>query len=280
MSACVTRTGTRPPARRTLRRAAAFARVVTRAMASGERIADPEVLRASARSALDALGVRLETDGARLGVRAAPPAPGAPEPGTLVVANHISWLDVVALLAVEPVTVLAKREIAGWPVVGPVVRRAGTRFIDRDSLRSLPGTVGELAALLRTGRSVMVFPEGVTRCSGTGGRFRRAVFEAALDAGAPVRPVTVGYRQHGVPSTVAAFVGEDDFGASLRRVLAADGLTVRLRAHNPVLPVPGVDDRRSLAERAQRAVRAADPAGAGPRPVRERPRTVPRERAG
>ncbi|MZE78380.1 hypothetical protein GTY57_15615, partial [Streptomyces sp. SID5475] len=138
----------------------------------------PEVLRGRARALLDALGVRLEIpDGTVLSAPGGRGARGEPAPGTLVVANHVSWLDAVALLAVEPVTLLAKREVGDWPVLGPMVRRAGTRFIDRGSLRGLPGTVEALAGLLRAGRSVAVFPEGITHCSAPGGRFRPAAFQ-------------------------------------------------------------------------------------------------------
>ncbi|KAA6224378.1 1-acyl-sn-glycerol-3-phosphate acyltransferase [Streptomyces albofaciens JCM 4342] len=202
--------------------------------------------------------------------RAAPaPAPGRgplsvprpPDgPGTLIVADHISWLDVLTLLAVEPVTVLAKREIGRWPLLGPLARKAGTRFIDREGLRTLPHVVAELAGLLREGRSVLVFPQGTTWCSAAAGRFRRATFQAAVDAGAPVRPVTVAYAQHGMPSTVAAFLGDEGFGRSLHRVAAAGGLTVRVTVHPPLEPA---GDRRVLAERAQHVIRAGEPPAHG-----------------
>ncbi|MFJ4637418.1 lysophospholipid acyltransferase family protein [Streptomyces hygroscopicus] len=247
---CVTHAAERVPATRVARRAAVFGRSVVDALLCGRRIAEPGTLRARAAALLDALGVRLEvTGGTTLS------APGGT--GTLIVANHISWLDVIALLAVEPVVMLAKREIAGWPLVGPLATRAGTLYIDRASLRELPCTVREMAARLRAGRSVMVFPQGITWCAGTGGSFRRATFQAALDAGAPVRPVTLDYVQHTTPTTVAAFVGEDDFGASLRRVLRADGLTVRVAVHRPLRPEHGSDDRRALAARAQATVSGA-----------------------
>ncbi|MFF7156044.1 1-acyl-sn-glycerol-3-phosphate acyltransferase [Streptomyces sp. NPDC008139] len=61
-----------------------------------------------------------------------------------------------------PATLLAKREVGRWPVVGTLVQRAGTRFIDRENARRLPYTVRELAELLRSGESVVVFPEGTT----------------------------------------------------------------------------------------------------------------------
>ncbi|MFK8846257.1 lysophospholipid acyltransferase family protein [Streptomyces sp. Ac-502] len=166
----------------------------------------------------------------------------------------MSWLDIPALLAVEPVTLLAKREIGDWPLVGALARRAGTRFIDRDNPRHLPATVASLADLLRSGRSVAAFPQATTWCSVAYGAFRRATFQAALDAGAPVRPVTIAYEQQGLPSTVAGFLGDEEFLSSVRRVVGARGLTVRVTVHPPLLPHSGAHDRRALAERARAAV--------------------------
>ncbi|MBL1112066.1 1-acyl-sn-glycerol-3-phosphate acyltransferase [Streptomyces sp. 110] len=244
---CVAHAADRVPATRVARRAAVFGRAVLGALVSGRRIAEPETLRARAAALLDSLGIRLEVAG-----DSTLSAPGTT--GTLIVANHISWIDIIALLSIEPVVMLAKREIAGWPLIGPMVTRAGTLYIDRDSLRELPATVREMAARLRDGQSVMAFPQGITWCAGTGGSFRRATFQAALDAGAPVRPVTLDYVQHGAPTTVAAFVGEDDFGHSLRRVIRADGLTVRVNVHRPLRPMRDVDDRRRVAAQAQATV--------------------------
>ncbi|MEW1753682.1 lysophospholipid acyltransferase family protein [Streptomyces angustmyceticus] len=248
----------RVTAPRVARRGAAFARSVRRALTDGERMADPVRLRAHAASLLDALGVRVE------GPAALTAGDG---PGTLVVVNHISWLDILALLAVEPVTLLAKREVGAWPVVGGLARRAGTHFIDRTSPRRLRHTVQEVSELLGSGRSVAVFPQATTWCTADRGGFRRATFQAALDAGAPVRPVTLDYTQQGTPSTVAAFCGEDTFAASLRRVLAARALTVRVTAHPLLTTADGCPDRRELARRAARAVLGGRPeAGSVERP--------------
>ncbi len=247
---CVAHSAARVSAGRVAGRTAAFTRSLLGALLRAGRMSEPGELRARAAAVLDALEVRLEVRGGPLSV------PG--RTGTLVVANHVSWLDILALLAVEPVTMLAKREVGGWPVVGALARRAGTLFIDRGSLRGLPDTVSTVSGRLRAGRSVMAFPQGVTWCAGTGGRFRRATFQAAIDAGAPVRPVTLEYVQHGVPTTVTAFVGDDDFGSSLRRVLGAGGLGVRVLIHEPLPTLPGADDRRSLAIRAQDAVGGAE----------------------
>ncbi|WP_329139135.1 1-acyl-sn-glycerol-3-phosphate acyltransferase [Streptomyces sp. NBC_01476] len=229
----------------TLRRYAAFAATLAGAAAAGKRLGEGAELQARARSLMADLGVGLS--GAEDGLA----VPGT-RTGTLIVANHISWLDVLALLATQPATLLAKREVGQWPVVGTLVRRAGTRFIDREGLRGLPETVRELGALLRSGESVIVFPEGTTWCSVPGGPFRRATFQAAIDADAPVRPVTVTYLRHEVPTTLPAFVGEGTFAASFRRVAGTRGLSVRITAHAPLRPAG--HDRRSLAALAQAAV--------------------------
>ncbi|MFK4070644.1 lysophospholipid acyltransferase family protein [Streptomyces sp. NPDC029674] len=252
-ASCAADPDPRVPLGELARRYAALTYSLTRAVARGDRLAEPAALRAEARAVLGALGVGLEVAGDdRLSVRGA-------AVGTLVVANHISWLDVIALLAVEPVSVLAKREVGQWPVIGALARRAGTRFIDRDgSPRELPGIVAELREALRGGASVVVFPQATTWCSASGGRFRRAVFQAAVDAGAPVRPATVEYRQSGAPSTAAAFLGTEEFTASLRRVAGARELGGRVTVHAPMWGT----DRRELAAAARRAV-----LGAGATPV-------------
>ncbi|WP_371530445.1 1-acyl-sn-glycerol-3-phosphate acyltransferase [Streptomyces sp. NBC_01283] len=246
--ACVTRSAPEVPPGELARRYAALAYEIGVSVAQGERLAEPRALRTRARGILGALGVRLEAGPERLTVTGARPG----SPGTLIVANHISWLDVVSLLAVEPVTVLAKREVGRWPVVGGLARRAGSQFIDRDGLRQLPRVVAELASTLRSGRSVLVFPQATTWCSVAGGRFRRATFQAAADAGAPVRPVTIRYYRHGVRSTTAAFLGDETFGASLHRVARARELAVRVTPHAPLRG----SDRRELAAAAQAAVGA------------------------
>ncbi|MFI1742490.1 lysophospholipid acyltransferase family protein [Streptomyces sioyaensis] len=262
---CAAHAVPRVPATVVARRGAVFAHTVRRALTDGTRLADPVRLRGHAAALLDALGIRIE------GAAALSAGDG---PGTLVVANHISWLDILALLAVEPVTLLAKREVGGWPVVGGLARRAGTHFIDRTNPRRLPDSVRQVTELLGSGRSVAVFPQATTWCTAEQGAFRRATFQAALDAGAPVRPVTLDYTQQGLPSTVAAFCGDDTFAGSLRRVLAARGLTIRVTAHPALTAADGDLDRRELAALAERAVRGCRPslspaaASAAAEPVR------------
>ncbi|HVW43488.1 MAG TPA: 1-acyl-sn-glycerol-3-phosphate acyltransferase [Amycolatopsis sp.] len=204
-------------------------------------------LREPARRLLEKLEVSLAANTDRLSV------PG--DRGTLIVANHISWLDIVAALAVEPTAFLAKHDVRRWPVIGSLAARHGTVFVDRHEMRRLPQVVAGLAGALRSGRSVVVFPEGTTWCGRCGqGVFRRAAFQAAIDAGAPIRPVTLEYDQGGEPSTAAAFVGDDPLLASLGRVTRARDLRIRLTAQ-PAFAADG--DRRELAARARKCISQA-----------------------
>ncbi|MHA6627586.1 lysophospholipid acyltransferase family protein [Pseudonocardia sichuanensis] len=174
--------------------------------------------------------------------------------GELLAVNHLSWIEVLAVGSLRPVSPVAKREMGDWPVIGGVARRAGALFVDRAGLRGLPGTVAATAAALRTGADVAVFPEGTTWCGAAAGPFRRAVFQAAIDAGAPVRPVAAVLRgPDGVPAPAAAFVGEQTLWDSLRQVLRMPTLDCELTVL-PALP-PGAD-RRELARRAGEAVAA------------------------
>ncbi|MEW2167373.1 lysophospholipid acyltransferase family protein [Streptomyces sp. NPDC007084] len=185
------------------------------------------------------------------GVRTRITGGAPPTGGLLMVANHVSWLDIPLLAAVRPARMLAKSEVRGWPVAGGIAARGGTLFIDRDRLRALPGTVERIAAALRAGAAVVAFPEGSTWCGRAQGRYRRAVFQAALDAGTPVQPVRVRYRSaEGTPSTAPAFVGEDPLLTSLWRVVSARGLVAEVDVRPPLTP-DAHPDRRSLAGAAQ-----------------------------
>ncbi|MFD5467236.1 lysophospholipid acyltransferase family protein [Kitasatospora sp. NPDC127059] len=179
--------------------------------------------------------------------------------GALVVANHVSWLDIPLLAAGRPGRSLAKTEVRRWPVLGPLVAWGGTVFLDRDRLRTLPDTVATVAEVLRSGHPVIVFPEGSTWCGRDSGRFRPALFQAAVEAGAFVQPVTIRYRlADGRPTSAPAFIGDEGLLTSLARVVAVRGLVADV-TFLPPIPPPGPQPtragaRRELARAAQAAV--------------------------
>jgi 1-acyl-sn-glycerol-3-phosphate acyltransferase len=176
--------------------------------------------------------------------------------GALVVNNHISWLDIIAVNAVRPMRALAKKEIASWPVLGTLVSRGGSIFLDRERLSTLPATMAELAAVLRSGALVNVTPEGTTWCGLASGPFTTATFQAAIDGGVPVRPVALRYRlADGRETSWPAFIGPESLIASLRRVAALRGLVLDVHVCPEI--APGPRDRRELAALAESAVHSA-----------------------
>lgn len=208
---------------------------------------------------LSALGVRVEVH--------APAVAWPRGAGRLVVSNHISWLDDLALLTAVPGVPVAKAEVATWPVVGRLLRRADGIFLDRARLRVLPGVVAGVAERLRRGGTVLVHPEGTTSCGARLDRFRPALFQAAVDAAAPVCPVAIRYRTGADTATaVPGYVAGDSLLRSIRRILAARDLVVEIH----LLPAlrPDRADRRTLAALAEYAVaevvESRAPSGAHP----------------
>lgn len=207
--------------------------------------AGPALRRGYCRLVLAALGVRVRVTG----------GPVRNLSGVLIASNHVSWADVFVVGAVAPGTFVAKAEMVGWPALGRLARWLQVIPIERGNLRRLPAVVGVVAERLRAGKTVVAFPEGTTWCGLAHGRFAPALFQAAIDAGRPVQPLRVSYRQRdGRPSTAAAYIGEDTLGASLRRLLTARRTVVRV--HVGALQLPG-GDRRALAARTQAQVLGA-----------------------
>jgi len=196
------------------------------------------------RGVLLAMGIRLVVHGTI-------PGPGR---GALVVNNHTSWLDIVAVNAVRPMRAVAKRDIASWPVLGWLVSSAGSVYVDREGLRSLPDTVTRLADALRAGSMVNVTPEGTTWCGLTHGRFRPAMFQAAIDGGVPVLPVALRFRLvTGTVTTAPSFIGADTIVDSVRRTAGLRGLVLEVHVRDEIAPGRAAD-RHELAALAEHAV--------------------------
>ncbi|MEZ5209732.1 1-acyl-sn-glycerol-3-phosphate acyltransferase [Gordonia sp. PP30] len=171
--------------------------------------------------------------------------------GALVVANHISFLDVFAVAVVSPARFVAKREVLAMGAVSPLLRCFGVLAVSRGALRQLPAVIERVAGILDRGRPVVVFPEGTTWCGVARGRFRPAFFQTAIDTGTPVVPIRLCYLRDGYPVTSPGYLGDDGLADTLRRVLRARGLTVSIAVHPPV---PPAGDRRDLAAVCQRVI--------------------------
>jgi 1-acyl-sn-glycerol-3-phosphate acyltransferase len=185
---------------------------------------------------LGGLGVEVRTSG-----RAHPGA-------VLVVANHVSWLDIPALHASAPqVRFVSKSNIAHWPLLGRLARAGGTLFIERERRRDAVRVVHEVAAALRQSDAVAVFPEGTTGAGDGLLPFHANLLQAAITTATAVQPVVLRYSEPGHRLSVAAqYVGQTTLGQSLMKVCRARGLVVDVRFLEA--EPAGEPDRRVLAE--------------------------------
>lgn len=140
------------------------------------------VIRYWGRMMLAALGVELTVDGE------------APKKPFLLVSNHLSYLDIMAIGSQVGVVFVAKSELASWPVVGFICRAANTIFIDRNVRRDLPRVMREIDRQLELGQGVVLFAEGTSSKGATVLPFRPSLLEGAVRSELPVSYATLTYR--------------------------------------------------------------------------------------
>jgi len=147
----------------------------------------------------------------------------------LVVANHLSYLDIVILSAAMPCFFVAKRELKSWPFFGKAAREGGTVFIDRSSLASAEAVAGVMSQRLKLSMPVLLFPEG-TSTDGKMRRFHGRLFEPAIAAGAPVTAASIRYvTNDGTPERELCWFGDAAFGPHLLKTLNSRGFRAVLR---------------------------------------------------
>lgn len=167
--------------------------------------------------------------GARLVVRGERPVSGP----VLLVANHVSWLDIVCLAALWPVAFLSKSEVRRWPVIGRAASALGTVYIDRGRQSAAERAAAAMRERLRAGARVLFFPEGTTG-DGRGVRpFRARLYQAAIDAGAPVQAVALRYHAGDGHAGGVPFTEEQSLVANLWQVAGYPRLTVTVTVGPP-----------------------------------------------
>lgn len=157
------------------------------------------LVREWSRQMLSILGVELVVQGT-------PPAHGP----VLLVANHISWLDILVMDAARPARFVSKADVKEWPLLGSLVTGAGTLYIERESRRDAMRVVHQMADALRARDVLAVFPEGTTGDGRTLLPFHANLIQAAISAHAPVCPVGLGFvdGHNGQRSDAPLFVGD------------------------------------------------------------------------
>jgi 1-acyl-sn-glycerol-3-phosphate acyltransferase len=191
---------------------------------------------------LGVLGVRLAIDGQ---------SPAGPQ---LIVANHCSWLDILVLGHVFDAAFVSKSEIGGWPLIGRYARAAGTLFLTRGAGQG-GETTNQILSVLKSGHSVLLFPEGTTLANLRPKRFHARLFAAAIDGGYPVLPVALRYCDETTPADMHHALApwtEKRLWPHFRDLFRLRYLRAQLRLCPPLYP--GGHSRRGLAQAAQRAI--------------------------
>lgn len=193
---------------------------------------------------LDILGIRLDADLSHA------------VPGSLLVANHISWLDIFVINAARPCAFVSKEEVRHWPVIGWLAAVNDTVFLKRGSRGHAKLINQEIADILADGKHVAVFPEGTTTDGTHVLHFHAALLQPALAAGRPVVPAALSYwESDGSRSLAPRYDGDISLGECLDMILSRRRLVARL-VSAPALGREG-EDRRTVATAARAAITAA-----------------------
>ncbi len=174
-----------------------------------------------------------------------------PPPGSVLVANHVSYIDALVLPSLLPSTCIAKCEVARWPGIGAAARRLGILFVDRKSPWSGARALRAAAHALEAGVAVVVFPEGTTTPGDRVLPFKRGIFGIARRLDVPVFPVTIAYQDARI-----AWVGDQSFlGHYLLQIVARRTIHARLTFSDSLAP-RAFDSISTFAEAARERVEA------------------------
>ena len=214
-----------------------------RSIKAGESSLDERMIRWWSHTLCRIFGVRVRWE------------PQLPPPPLLIVANHSSWLDIVVLQSLRHLHLVAKAEIASWPLIGWVGKRTGAIFHARGSSTSLSDASDAVIRVLKTGVYAGIFPEGGVNDGITIRRFHARMFRAAIETGCAVQPVCIRYIRNGAINVEVSYRDKESTGHNMLRLLLAPAG----EAEVIVLPafLPAGQNRRELAERAHAMVTEA-----------------------
>lgn len=169
--------------------------------------------------------------GIHLRVEGEPPLNGP----AMLVANHLSWLDIPVMHAARYCRFISKSDVQSWPLIGTLATAAGTLYIERSSRRDALRMVHTLRDALERGEVLAVFPEGTTGDGRTMLPFHPNLLQAAVAAHAPVQPVGLRFtdRATGATSFAPSYIGDETLLGSIWRTLSAPPIEAVVRFGTP-----------------------------------------------
>ncbi len=181
----------------------------------------------------------------------------------LIVANHVSWLDIPVLSAVAPLSFIAKKEVGAWPVVSSLAHLQRTVFVDRTRRTAVGKVASEMRQRLDQGDVLVLFAEGTSTDGNRVMPFKTALFAAAFSEANPdvcVQTLSLTYtRLHGIPlgradRNLVGWYGDMEMGDHAWSLLKAGPLDARISIGDP-MPLSEFSDRKKLAEHTEKVVR-------------------------
>ena len=171
----------------------------------------------------------------------------------MVVINHVSWLDILVMLAAQPVCFVSKSEVRHWPIIGWLATNVGTLYIERAKARDALRVIHQIAESLKAGHLIGIFPEGTTSDGKSLLPFHANLMQAAIASGSPVQPVALRFLEtNGTLSMSPTYIDDDTLLSSVWRMLRADPVTAQLDFLHCV-ESQGLD-RRELAAQLQQLI--------------------------
>lgn len=188
--------------------------------------------------------------GVRLRVVGQPPTTGP----VMLVANHISLLDIPVMHAARHCRFVSKSDVKGWPLVGTLATAAGTLYIERTSRRDALRMVQTMQEALARGEVLAVFPEGTTGDGRVMLPFHANLLQAAVLAQAPVQPVGLRFadRASGTTSFAPSYIGDETLLGSIWRTLSAPAIDAVV--HYGTSELANGRDRRAWARDVQETI--------------------------
>lgn len=188
------------------------------------------------------LGVELRHHGAQI------------ERGCLLVANHVSWLDIFVINALSPAAFVSKAEVRQWPLIGWLAARNDTVFLRRGSRGHAKVINAEIGAHLDARNNVAVFPEGTTTDGGQLLHFHAALLQPAIESAHPVQAIAIRYQSpDGQRSLAPAYAGDTSLGQCLAAIISAQRLMAMTEGFIP-LPTDKGQHRREIARLAREQI--------------------------
>jgi 1-acyl-sn-glycerol-3-phosphate acyltransferase len=177
-----------------------------------------------------------------------------PSRTSLLVTNHVSWLDIPALLSVVDAAFVAKQDVVRWPVIGAMAARSGTIFLARGQRNAAKATADGMTWRLAQRRHVILFPEATTSDGRGVRRFYARLYQAAVRTHSRIQAVAIRYPQLDGPQGPAPFIDDDELLGHLWRLLGERRIVAELHFCDPIVPDA---DRRTLANRTRHQICAA-----------------------